>query len=283
MLGVPERRRNLAELKRILVDREYFEVVNLSFVDAQWERDFCGNAEPIALENPIAAQLEVMRSSMIGSLVANLRFNLARKLERVRVFEAGRCFLRSSDGEDPGDPAKALPGYYQPLRLAGLAYGPAAAEQWGTPAGRVASVSLDETVIGWIGELHPRWQQKYELPQPAVLFELEAEALTIAATPHYREISKFPPVIRDRAVVVDEGVSARALLEEMDRIRSPLVQDIRLFDVYRGGNLGRGRKSLAFRVVMQDTARTLTDAEADAAMAQLTEGLSAKFGAKLRA
>src|SRR6266568_2785986 len=227
-------------------------------------RGCCGNAEPIALENPIAAQLEVMRSSMIGSLVANLRFNLARKLERVRVFEAGRCFLRSSDGEDPGDPAKALPGYYQPLRLAGLAYGPAAAEQWGTPArrvdfydvkadieallaprgarftplahpglhpGRAASVSLDETVIGWIGELHPRWQQKYELPQPAVLFELEAEALTIAATPHYREISKFPPVIRDRAVVVDEGVSARGLLEEMDRIRSPLVQDIRLFDV----------------------------------------------------
>ena len=316
MLGVPERRRNLAELKRILVDREYFEVVNFSFVDAQWERDFCGNAEPIALENPIAAQLEVMRSSMIGCLVANLRFNLARKLERVRVFEAGRCFLRSSDGDDPGDPAKALPGYYQPLRLAGLAYGPAAAAQWGTPArrvdfydvkadieallaprgarftplahpglhpGRAASVSLDGTVIGWIGELHPRWQQKYELPQPAVLFELEAEALTIAATPHYREISKFPPVIRDRAVVVDEGVSARALLEEMDRIRSPLVQDIRLFDVYRGGNLGRGRKSLAFRVVMQDTARTLTDAEADAAMAQLTEGLSAKFGAKLRA
>jgi len=110
MLGAPERRRNLAELKRILVDREYFEVVNFSFVDAQWERDFCGNAEPIALENPIAAQLAVMRSCMIGSLVANLRFNLARKLERVRVFEAGRCFLRSSDRDDPGDPAKALRG-----------------------------------------------------------------------------------------------------------------------------------------------------------------------------
>ncbi|HEX4797908.1 MAG TPA: phenylalanine--tRNA ligase subunit beta [Burkholderiales bacterium] len=316
MLRAPERRRNPAELKRILVDREYFEVVNFSFVDAQWERDFCGNAEPIALENPIAAQLEVMRSSMIGSLVANLRFNLARKLERVRVFEAGRCFLRSSDGEDPADPAKALPGYYQPLRLAGLAYGPVAPEQWGVPTrpvdfydvkgdveallvprgarfapiahpglhpGRSAGVTVDEVEIGWIGELHPRWQQKYDLPRAPVLFELDAEALCRVAVPQYREISKFPPVIRDRSMDFEESVSAARILAELAQNRPPIVQDIRIFDVYRGGNLGRGRKSLAFRVVMQDTARTLTDAEADAAMAQLTEVLSAKFGAKLRA
>ncbi len=316
MLGAPERRRNLAELKRILVDREYFEVVNFSFVDAQWERDFCGNAEPIALENPIAAQLEVMRSSMIGSLVANLRFNLARKLERVRVFEAGRCFLRSSGRDDPDDPAKALPGYYQPLRLAGLAYGPVAPEQWGVPTrpvdfydvkgdveallvprgarfapiahpglhpGRSAGVTVDEAEIGWIGELHPRWQQKYDLPRAPVLFELDAEALCRVAVPQYREISKFPPVIRDRSMDFEEGVSAARILAELAQNRPPIVRDIRVFDVYRGGNLGRGRKSLAFRVVMQDTARTLTDAEADAAMAQLTEVLSAKFGAKLRA
>ena len=315
MLRAPERRRNLAELKRVLVDREYFEVVNFSFVDAQWERDFCGNAEPIALENPIAAQLEVMRSSMIGSLVANLRFNLARKLERVRVFEAGRCFLRSSDGEDPGDPAKALPGYYQPLRLAGLAYGPVAAEQWAVPTrpvdfydvkgdveallvprsarfapiahpglhpGRSAGITVDEVEIGWIGELHPRWQQKCDLPRAPVLFELDAEALCRVAVPQYREISKFPPVIRDRSMDFEESVSAARILAELAQNRPPIVRDIRVFDVYRGGNLGRGRKSLAFRVVMQDTARTLTDAEADAAMAQLTELLAAKFGAKLR-
>src|SRR5882672_6926900 len=133
MLAAPEGRRTLSELKRILVDREYFEVVNFSFVEAQWERDFCGNAEPIALENPIAAQLDVMRSSLMGSLVANLRFNLARKVDRVRVFEAARCFSRFPGGEDPRDPARALAGYHQPLRIGGLACGPAAAEQWGIP------------------------------------------------------------------------------------------------------------------------------------------------------
>ncbi len=315
MLAAPEGRGTLSELKRILVDREYFEVVNLSFVEAQWESDFCGNAEPIALENPIAAQLDVMRSSLMGSLVANLRFNLARKLDRVRVFEAARCFLRSSGGEDPRDPARALAGYHQPLRIGGLAYGPAAAEQWGVPTratdfydvkgdveallaprearfaplvhpglhpGRSAGVSLGGAAIGWLGELHPRWRQKYDLPQAPVLFELDVAALAAADRPQYREISKFPPVIRDRSMEFDEGIPVSNILEELARNRPPLVQNIRLFDFYRGKGVQRGRKSLAFRVVMQDTARTLTDAEADAAMAQLTELLAAKFGAKLR-
>ena len=315
MLAAPEGRRTLSELKRILVDREYFEVVNFSFVEAQWERDFCGNAEPIALENPIASQLEVMRSSLMGSLVANLRFNLARKIDRVRIFEAARCFSRFSGGEDPRDPARALAGYHQPLRIGGLAYGPAAAEQWGVPVhpvdfydvkgdleallaprqarfaplahpglhpGRGASVSLGGTAIGWLGELHPRWLQKYDLPQAPVLFELDVAVLAAVQLPQYREISRFPPVVRDRSMEFDEAIPVSSILEELARNRPPLVQDIRLFDFYRGKGVQRGRKSLAFRVVMQDTARTLTDAEADAAMAQLTELLAAKFGAKLR-
>ena len=315
MLAAPEGRRTLSELKRILVDREYFEVVNFSFVEAQWESDFCGNAEPIALENPIAAQLDVMRSSLIGSLVANLRFNLARKVDRVRVFEAARCFLRLQGDEDPRDPARAVTGYHQPLRIGGLAYGPAAAEQWGVPVrpvdfydiksdveallaprearftplahpglhpGRAASVILGGAPIGWLGELHPRWQRKYDLPRTPVLFELDVAGLAAVDVPRYREISKFPPVIRDRSMEFDEAIPVSDILEELTRNRPPLVQDIRLFDFYRGKGVERGKKSLAFRVVMQDTARTLTDAEADAAMAQLTELLAAKFGAKLR-
>jgi len=302
MLSAPEGRRTLSELKRILVDREYFEVVNFSFVEAQWESDFCGNGEPIALENPIAAQLDVMRSSLMGSLVANLRFNLARKLDRVRVFETARCFLRLSGGVDPRDPARALAGYHQPLRIGGLVYGPAVAEQWGTkPArrvdfydvkgdvealltprearfaplahpglhpGRAASVTLDGAAIGWLGELHPRWQRKYDLPQAPVLFELDVAGLAAMDRPQYREISKFPPVIRDLSMEFEVGIAVAGVLEELTRNRPPLVRNIRLFDFYRGKGVEGGKKSLAFRVVMQDTARTLTDAEADAAMAQ---------------
>jgi len=315
ILPDPERGRNVADLKRILVEREYFEVISFGFVEAQWERDFNGNAEQIVLENPIAAHLDVLRSSLVGSLVASLRFNLARKLDRVRIFEAGRCFRRSNEKEDAGDPARAIPGYHQPMRLGGLAFGPAAAEQWGTPSrpvdfydvkadveallaprrahfaplqhpalhpGRAAGVSVGGSLIGWIGELHPSWQQKYELPLPPVVFELDTQALSGVEMPQYLEISKFPPVVRDLAVVVAESAPAGLLLEAMTRSRPAVVQDICLFDVYRGKGIENGKKSLAFRVVMQDTEKTLTDAEADAAMARLTELLASKFGARLR-
>jgi phenylalanyl-tRNA synthetase beta chain len=117
---------------------------------------------------------------------------------------------------------------------------------------------------------------------PAALFELDVRALGQVDLPQYREVSKYPPVIRDRAMWFDENLPAAQILAEMERNRPPVVQEIRLFDFYRGKGVESGKKSLAFRVVMQDTARTLTDAEADAAMAQLTELLAAKFGAKLR-
>jgi phenylalanyl-tRNA synthetase beta chain len=143
-------------------------------------------------------------------------------------------------------------------------------------------VLLDGKPIGWLGELHPRWQRKYELPQAPVLFELDLDALLAVPMPVCREVSKFPPVIRDLAVVVDEAVPAQALLGAMQSSRPAVVQDLWLFDLYRGKGIDAGKKSLAFRVVMQDTSKTLTDAEAEAAMAQLLQVLAQRFSAKLR-
>ena len=309
----PEAHRSRHALRQRLADLDYQEAINFSFVDPQWEVDFAGELNPIRVLNPIASHFTVMRTTLIGSLVANACYNVARKLPRTRAFELGRVYLR-----DPAAKESDLDvaGVRQPVRLAALAYGAAVEEQWGMPdkrnvdfydvkadveallaprlarylaaphpalhPGRSASVSLDGVPIGWVGELHPKWQQKYGLPLPAAVFELDVDALSAVPVPRYQEVSKFPPVVRDRALILDEGVPALALLDEMERIRPPFVQEIRVFDVFRGGGLGRGKKSLAFRVVMQDTARTLTDAEADAAMAQLTEPLAAKFGAKLR-
>ena len=312
MLPQRETHRSPHVLRQRLADCDYQEAINFGFVDPQWEADFAGESSPIRVLNPIASQLAVMRTTLIGSLVANVGYNVARKLPRVRVFELGRVYLR-----DPATKEGALDvaGVRQPRRVGAIAWGPALEEQWGMPArnadfydvkadveallaprsaryesaphpalhpGRSARVTLDGTAIGWVGELHPRWQQKYGLALPAALFELDLEALERLDLPHHREISRFPPVIRDIAVVVDEAVPMGALLEEMGRFRPAGVREIRLFDYYRGKGVQSGKKSLAFRVVMQDTARTLTDAEADAAMAQLTELLAAKFGAKLR-
>ncbi|MBE0613751.1 MAG: phenylalanine--tRNA ligase subunit beta [Burkholderiales bacterium] len=304
--------RPLMRVKEAIAARDYQEVVNFSFVEADWERDFCGNDAPIGLLNPISSQLSVMRSGLAGNLVANVRYNLNRKQSRVRVFELGRVFR--SDAEVKDGPL-TVAGIAQPLKLGGIAYGPAYPDQWGVaerkvdfydvkadvesllapasvryeravhPAlhpGRAATILLDEKSIGWIGELHPRWQQKYELPQAPVLFELDLDALLAAPMPAFREVSKFPPVIRDLALVVDESVPAQALLEAMQASRPAVVQDLCLFDIYRGKGVDTGKKSLAFRVVMQDTSKTLTDAETEAAMAQLLQLLTASVGAKLR-
>ncbi len=309
MLPQGEDQRPLFRVRQQMADRGFQEVINFAFVQEAWEQDFAANTNPIRLANPIASQLAVMRSSLIGGLVENLATNLKRKQSRVRLFEQGRCFLR-----DAG--AAPVPGYYQPWRLAALVYGTAQPEGWGTdgrkvdyfdlkgdleallapaqlsfarlhhPAlhpGRSASVSLDGQVIGYIGELHPEWVQKYDLPSAPVLFEIELEAASRARLPAYAEVSKFQPVIRDLAIVVDQQLPLQDLLAGMKKGAQSLVQDIQLFDVYQGKGVPEGKKSLAFRIVMQDTQRTLLDAEIDAALAQITAYLEQNFAAQLRA
>ena len=312
MRSTSERTRTLHDLRALLAASDYQEVVNFSFVDEQWEADFSNAGESVRVLNPIASQMALMRTTLMGGLVANVAYNLNRKLDRIRLFEVGRAFLRDASAAD-GDLQVA--GLRQPARVAAIAYGPAVDEQWGQgsravdffdvkgdleslvfplkvgfkavphPAfhpGRSARVSIDGRPAGWIGELHPKWQRKYELPHAPVLFELDAERLLEKGLPRYRGVSKFPPVVRDLAFVLDESVMLDAVLGAMDEVRPAHVQSIRLFDLYRGKGMEQGKKSLAFRVVMQDTEKTLTDAEAEAAIARLTEAVASRFGGKLR-
>ena len=148
--------------------------------------------------------------------------------------------------------------------------------------GRSAQINLDGKAVGWLGELHPRWQQKADLPKSAVLFELDLEPMTRRALSVAGEISKYPLVRRDIAVVVSENVSLKALLDSLQTGRPTIVSDISLFDVYRGKGIENGKKSLAFRVLLQDTEKTLTDAEADLAVIKLLDILQNQFNAVLR-
>ncbi len=313
MLKTPEATRSLHALRERLAAADYREIINFSFVEPAWEEDFAGERNPIGLLNPIASQLSVMRTSLIGSLIGNIRYNHARKIPRIRLFEVGRVFLR-----DPSAPRGPLSvaGVRQPMRIAAAAYGTALPEQWDAPEravdyfdvkgdletlcapraprlqparhpafhpGRCARVLLDGAPAGWLGELHPKWLRKYELPQPAVVFELEADALLAAPVPRPRLPSRFPPVVRDIALVFDAGTPVQAVFDAIWAEKPPIVQSVRLFSLYRGSGLPPGSKSLAFRVVMQHTERTLTDAEADAARDALVALLGQKFSAKLRA
>jgi phenylalanyl-tRNA synthetase beta chain len=307
-----ESERSLHALRHRLAASDFQEVVNFSFVDAAWERDLAGNAAPIQVLNPIASQLAVMRSTLIGGLLDNIRYNVARKQARVRVFEIGRAFLRDPSAlEGP----VTVAGLHQPIRIAAAAFGAAFEPQWGVAErdvdffdlkadlealvaplsircvaaahpvlhpGRSARVELAGRAIGWIGEIHPRWQAQFELPKPPVVFELDADALQHLKLPRAEQPSRFPAVVRDLAVLVPEATPVQALLDAIEAEKISLIQCVNLFDLYHGKTLPKGQKSLAFRVVMQDTVKTLTDADADAVFAQITTILQQKFNATLR-
>ncbi|WP_024301951.1 phenylalanine--tRNA ligase subunit beta [Pseudogulbenkiania sp. MAI-1] len=303
MLPLPETRRPREQIRQQLAARDYQEVVTYAFVDERWERDFAGNADPVKLINPIAAQMSVMRSTLLGGLVDVLVGNVNRKQPRVRVFEVARTFHKSAEG------------FAQPEKIAGLAWGSRLPEQWGAktervdffdvkadveallhphqaefrkaahPAchpGRCAEIFLAGQLVGVIGELHPQWVQQYDLPSAPVVFELEYAVVEAQRHVKARQVSKFQPVRRDLALVVDEEVEVGAMLASFRQAASEIVSEIALFDVYRGKGIPEGKKSLAFRILLQDQTKTLTDTEVEEVVSVLLEAVSANHGATLR-
>jgi phenylalanyl-tRNA synthetase beta chain len=298
---------------------DYQETINFSFVEERWEHELAGNANPIKLLNPIASQMSVMRSSLLGSLVQVLKFNLDRKASRVRVFELGRVFLRSAQTQSTDT---TVAGFDQPMRVAGLAYGALDSLGWSRtdrnvdffdlkgdvqtllaplqavfePAthpsmhpGRCASVSVQGgRQIGFVGELHPQWRQGYELALAPILFELELDAVLQRRVPEFSSVSKHQPVERDLAVIVSESVTHSALMSAINSAGiSQLLRSATLFDVYRpqqaGASMQLGEKSLAVRLVLSSDEATLTEEQIDAAVQAVLARLQIDLGARLRA
>ena len=317
MRVLPEQSRSLFTVRRQLADLDYQEVVNFSFVEEDAERDFAGNMDPIRLLNPIASQMSVMRSQLISGLVANIRYNLNRKSTRVRVFEIGGVFRNDSTVVDG---PLTVAGINQSKHVAAIAYGPVVNEQWGQESrnvdffdikadlealcaphklnfsplahaalhpGRSALVSIDAVPIGFIGELHPRLQQILELPLAPVIFEVDVQFLQQKSLPSYTEISKFPAVTRDLALLVKQSLNVQSIFDLFEEQRSGnpvcrIMQHIVLFDEYRGKGLLPDEKSLAFRITMQDTQSTLQDESIDDAVSAFLDIVNKKLGATLR-
>ncbi len=259
-----ESRRSPFAVRRALAGLGYQETINFSFVEEGWERELAGNTDPIRLLNPIASQLSVMRSSLIGSLLQVVKFNLDRKAPRVRVFELGRVFLRDAAVQNTDT---TVQGLHQPMRVAGIACGSADALQWGRkdagvdffdvkgdveallaprratfepaahPAmhpGRCARVLLDGAPVGFVGELHPQWRQGWDLPQVPVLFELELDAVLQRDVPNFRAVGKQQAVERDVAIVVAERVThAEVQAAIAAAVPATTLRSAVLFDVYR--------------------------------------------------
>jgi phenylalanyl-tRNA synthetase beta chain len=291
----------------VLVQRGYFEAITYSFVDPALQALFCPGAPALELRNPIAADLAAMRVSLWPGLARALLENQRRQQPRVRLFEIGRRFDLAS-----GDLVEV------PV-IAGLAAGATLPEQWGVRPeavdffdvkgdveallrstgslgeirfvaethaalhpGQSARVLRDGRPVGWIGRLHPELERRLDLTYSAVVFEIETESGLAARVPQHRELSRFPAVRRDLAVLVDEPVTVQALLESVRRSAGELLTDLVVFDIYRGKGIEAGRKSVAIGLNLQDISRTLTDVDTDAVVARVVSDLEREHKATIR-
>lgn len=314
-----EAERSPMQIRHKLVEQGYLETINFSFVSKQWEHELAGNAHPIEVLNPLTSDLEVMRSSLLPSLLNVLKLNVDRQVQNVRIFELAHVFIRDQTVEQTD---RSVKGIAQPRYVSGLLYGERLPQQWGStkervdfydakghveklfapwqvsfePAthplmhpGRCAFAMLDRTMVGVIGELHPKWRQHYELAHSPVMFELQYDALRYGVLPVYRPVSKFPSVERDIAFVVPEEVRSAQLIETMQQTAGEdgILKQISLFDVYRpkqnvASDVPAGFKSMAFRLILSDEHTTLTEERITAVTNKLVDAVRQTFGAKLR-
>ena len=322
MSAKPESKRGIHLLRQRFALQGYQEAVNFGFTDLESEKRLAGATQKdvIAVLNPIASQYGVMRSTLWGGLLNNLKANLNHGAGRVRLFETGRVFKRDSSVKEVSG---MVAGFSQIQKVGGLAYGSFVPEQWASPnravdffdvkgdlervldpthflteagkhpalhPGRSAQIFLitnaGKISVGWIGELHPGWQQAYELPQAPVLFELDIDPIRELGLPQPEELSKFPAVQRDLALVVKQAVSTQSLLDAMMASKQNFVQAIELFDEFRpkagSSSMADDEKSLAFRVILLNPNETLQDPQIDAVMAALLGIVEKKCAARLR-
>jgi phenylalanyl-tRNA synthetase beta chain len=292
-------------LRRQLIAQDFNEALNYAFVDAALLETWKLKADAVALANPLSAELAVMRTSLLPGLVAAAQRNRARQHPRVRLFEFGRVFHAA--GDTPRETQRlaaiamgpALPEQWsgKPREvdfadlkgvvegLLGLAAADAdfrpAADAWGHP-GRSARVWREGRDLGWIGHLHPGLVKALDLEGEVLAFELDVEPLVAREVPRAREVSRFPSVRRDLALVVPEGTPWSALEACLRRTLAGRLQEVLLFDEYRGPGLETGTKSLAMGLILQEVSRTLTDSEADQAVADALAALARDCMARIR-
>lgn len=291
----------------LLVARGYSEVITYSFIDERTQRDVDPGSGAVRLANPLASDMNVMRSTLWPSLLDVAMRNMARQQPGQRIFEIGARF------------APATEGVTETALVAGLALGRRWPEHWDLDAtdvdffdvkadveallkltrretqfrfetdrhpalhpGQSARVMVQERAVGWLGSLHPGLLQRFELRKPAILFSLELDALLHADMPSPQAISKFPAVRRDLAIIVAEDVAVQSLVELVRSNAGAALESIAVFDLYRGEHTGENRKSVGLGLILRDQSRTLTDEDADRTVHSVARSLEQEFGAKIR-
>jgi phenylalanyl-tRNA synthetase beta chain len=315
-LALTRRPRHLVSLdaaRRSLAAAGYQEAVSLSLVDPAHLRHLGLQPEDprvVRLQNPLAADRSVLRPTLLLGLLEALAANVRRQTPDVRLFEIGRVFEGRGPGELPREDTRvavaltglrvprawyaprargdvydvkgAVEGLVEALGRGEVAVAPVAAPY--LEDGRAATVLVQGTPVGVLGELHPDVQRAFDLPAPVYVTEVSLDALEAlpSRTAQHRSLARHPGVLRDLAVVVPVGVASADISRAIEAIRPPALRRVSLFDVYEGPQVGSGRKSLAYSLLYQADDRTLTDAEVNGAHAHVVERLRAKLGAEVR-
>ena len=297
----PQPRVTVNDLQAVLVQRDYQEAITYSFVDPKLQAQLDPNADLIRLANPISSDMAVMRTTLWAGLLPALAYNQKRQQSRVRLFETGLRFKEQG---------------LQEKMIAGVASGTRWAEQWGFtkqpvdfydiksdveallnfnngdvfragkhPAlhpGQTADIYRGDEWIGVVGALHPSLLKTLELTSPVYLFECRLEPLCQTPLPQFHELSKYPSIRRDIALLVPEAVTLVQLFDCIKQSGTELLIDYQLFDVYQGKGIKSGEKSWAIGLIFQDFSRSLKDAEVEAVVGQILSSLEEDLGVKLR-
>ena len=304
----PERQQDLSIFRQQLVASGYQEAVTYSFVDPELQTLVDPDTVGIALQNPISADMSVMRTSLWPGLLSTAIYNLNRQQNRVRIFEAGQCFVPGESGELTQNMALAglICGSRTPsgwtaskdkvdffdlkgdlesvLALTGLAeqFSFTAAEHPALHPGQSAMLSRNGEQVGWIGQLHPRLQAQLDFSTPVYLFQVDVAKISASRLPKFNEVSKFPAVRRDLAFLVDGQIASADMMSEARNAAGEHLVDLMLFDVYQSKDIDNKGKSLALGLTFQHASRTLTDEEINMSIDRVVKKLDNKFKAELR-
>lgn len=296
---------SLADIRHRLVSRGFNEAITFSFVSPDAQALFDPDWVPVALKNPISSDLSVMRTSLLPGLAGAAAHNIKRQITRVRFFETGLRFLPEANGltQTPtlalilcgartpeGWSAQSDTVDFYDLKgeieaLLAAAAKPVtfrSAIRAGLHDGQTAEVVLGDSVIGVMGRLHPMAASELDLPDKTFVAELDLAEVLQRAMPDYHDISRYPEVRRDLAVVLDKQVAASAAVDLVKAAAGEYLADVVVFDLYEGEGVAENEKSLAMGLTFRDQSRTLTDEEVSNALAQVIDSLTEKLGARLR-